>query len=150
MKIYIDADGCPVVKETIEVATAFLIPVVIVCDVAHEFFFDGVEVVTVMRGMDAVDYEIMNRLEVGDLVIAQDYGLAALVLAKRGYALNQNGRQYDENNIDELLYRRHTLKKLRQAGERVKGPRKRSKEDTAHFVKALTTFLTEICETCSR
>ena len=79
MKIYIDADGCPVVKETIEVATAFLIPVVIVCDVAHEFFFDGVEVVTVMRGMDAVDYEIMTRLEVGDLVITQDYGLAALV-----------------------------------------------------------------------
>ena len=117
----------------------------IVCDIAHEFCVEGVEVVTVMQGSDAADYEIMNRLCAGDLVITQDYGLAALVLAKRGYALNQNGRPYDENNIDESLYRRYTLKKLRHSGERIKGPKKRSKEDTVHFISALTTFLKQIC-----
>lgn len=141
MNIYIDADGCPVVKETIKVAKQFQIPVIIICDAAHQFILDGVQTITVMQGSDAVDYEIINRLQPGDLVVTQDYGLGALVLAKKGYAMNQNGKRYEDQNIDQLLYSRHLSLKLRQSGQRLKGPKKRTKEDTQHFVLALTQFL---------
>lgn len=141
MKIYIDADGCPVVRETVEIANRFKIPVIIVCDAAHHFMMEGVEVMTVMQGADAVDYAIINRLHPGDLVITQDYGLGALVLAKKGFAMNQNGKIYDNDNIDQLLFSRHLSQKLRQSGERLKGPKKRTKEDTHQFIEALTKFL---------
>lgn len=141
MRIYIDADACPVVKETIELGKKFQLSVCLVCDVAHHFQFEGVEVVIVMQGADAVDYAILNRLKPQDLVITQDYGLAALVLAKQGYAMNQNGRLYTEQNIDELLYSRYLSQKIRQSGERLKGPKKRTKEDTKDFKEALMKFL---------
>ncbi|MDD5986029.1 YaiI/YqxD family protein [Turicibacter bilis] len=146
MNIYIDADGCPVVKETIKVAKQFGVPVVIVCDAAHYFMHDGVQTITVMQGSDAVDYEIINRLQPGDLVITQDYGLGALVLAKKGYAMNQNGKRYEDQNIDQLLFTRHLSSKLRQSGQRLKGPKKRTREDTQQFILALTNFLKSIQE----
>ncbi len=144
MKIYIDADGCPVVRETVDIANRFKIPVIIVCDVAHHFMIEGVEVITVMQGADAVDYAIINRLHPEDLVITQDYGLAALVLAKKGSAMNQNGKVYSNDNIDQLLFSRHLSQKLRQSGERLKGPKKRTKADTHQFIDALTKFLKTI------
>ncbi|AMC09538.1 YaiI/YqxD family protein [Turicibacter sp. H121] len=146
MNIYIDADGCPVVKETIKVAKQFGVPVVIVCDAAHYFMHKGVQTITVMQGSDAVDYEIINRLQPGDLVITQDYGLGALVLAKKGYAMNQNGKRYEDQNIDQLLFTRHLSSKLRQSGQRLKGPKKRTREDTQQFILALTKFLKSIQE----
>ena len=85
--------------------------------------------------------EIINRLKSNDLVITQDYGLAALVLAKKGVVLNQNGKWYTENNINELLDLRYTSQKMRQSGVRLKGPKKRKKEDNDQFVQALTSFL---------
>lgn len=141
LKIYIDGDGCPVIKETIEVAHQFKIEVIIVCDAAHQFIIEGVQTIIVMQGADAVDFEIINRLKSGDLVITQDYGLAALVLAKKGFALNQNGKWYNEDNINQLLYFRHTSQKMRQSGVRLKGPKKRKKEDNHQFIQTLTDFL---------
>lgn len=141
MKIYIDADGCPVVKETIQVAKQFKIEVIIVCDAAHHFNLEGVEVITVMQGADAVDYAIINRLEANDLVITQDYGLGALVLSKRGYAMNQNGMLYQPQTIDQLLYSRYLSQKLRQSGQRLKGPKKRTKKETQTFITSLNQFL---------
>ena len=141
MKIYIDADGCPVIHETIKGAHSFQIEVVIVCDAAHQFMIEVVQTITVMQGADAVDFEIINRLKSNDLVITQDYGLAALVLAKKGVVLNQNGKWYTENNINELLDLRYTSQKMRQSGVRLKGPKKRKKEDNDQFVQALTSFL---------
>lgn len=141
MNIYIDADGCPVAKETINVAKQFEIPVIIICDAAHYFMHEGAQTITVMPGSDAVDYEIINRLQPGDLVITQDYGLGALVLAKKGYAMNQNGRTYEDHNIDQLLFTRHLSSKLRQSGQRLKGPKKRTREDTQQFILALSNFL---------
>ena len=69
MNIYIDADGCPVVKETIKIAKQFEISVIIICDAAHYFMHEGVQTITVMPGSDAVDYAIINRLQPGELVI---------------------------------------------------------------------------------
>ncbi|MBP3907384.1 MAG: DUF188 domain-containing protein, partial [Turicibacter sp.] len=76
----------------------------------------------------------------------QDYGLGALVLAKKGYAMNQNGKRYEDQNIDQLLFTRHLSSKLRQSGQRLKGPKKRTREDTQQFILALTNFLKSIQE----
>ncbi|WP_088011796.1 YaiI/YqxD family protein [Gottfriedia acidiceleris] len=144
MKILIDADGCPVVSETIKIAAEFKINVLLLCDTAHIMQRDGAETIVVSQGADAVDFALVNRVEIGDLVITQDYGLAAMVLSKQAYVLNQNGFQYTNENIDSLLHTRYVSKKIRNAGGRVKGPKKRQKLDNTNFENGLRKLLTSI------
>ncbi len=146
VKVLIDADGCPVVTETIELAKAYQLPVILICDTSHEMHRDGAETITVSKGADAVDFVLVNRVEKGDIVVTQDYGLAAMVLAKRGIPLDQNGRVYSEENIDQLLHGRHVAKKIRQSGGRMKGPKKRRAEDNEKFQEALLQVLKQVKE----
>ncbi|MGM9985819.1 MAG: YaiI/YqxD family protein [Bacillaceae bacterium] len=141
--LLIDGDGCPVVDIAIKVAKEFGIKPLIFCDTAHVFQCDGVETLTVSKGMDAVDFALINRLHSGDIVVTQDYGLAAMVLAKNGYAINQNGMVYTNENIDKLLFTRYVSKKIRNSGGRLKGPKKRTKEDNLIFKEKLI----ELCKT---
>lgn len=131
--ILVDADGCPVVDLTIKIAKQYDFPVTLFCDTAHNMQRDGAETIMVSKGMDAVDFVLVNRVKPGDIVITQDYGLAAMVLAKRGLVMDQNGREYTNENIDQLLHSRHIAKKIRQAGGRMKGPKKRRNEDNESF-----------------
>lgn len=133
-KICIDADGCPVVKEAIQIAKEFQLEVIIFCDTSHRIEIEGIKTVIVSKGADAVDFALVNQLQKGDISITQDYGLAAMILAKGGYVMNQNGLQYTSENIDQLLYSRHINQKIRQAGGRTKGPKKRSKESNDIFI----------------
>ncbi|WKA51402.1 YaiI/YqxD family protein [Planococcus liqunii] len=144
MKVLIDADGCPVVDLTISVAKQFQLPVLLLCDTAHNMQRPGAETIIVSKGADAVDFVLVNRVEKGDVVVTQDYGLAAMVLAKRGYPIDQNGRVYSEQNIDQLLYSRHIAKKVRDGGGRMKGPKKRKPEDNEKFQESLLGLLEEI------
>lgn len=131
--ILVDADGCPVVDLTIQCAKQHGLPVTLFCDTSHNMQRDGAETIMVSKGMDAVDFVLVNRVKSGDIVITQDYGLAAMVLAKRGLVMDQNGREYTNDNIDQLLHSRHIAKKIRQAGGRMKGPKKRQKENNESF-----------------
>jgi len=131
--ILVDADGCPVVDLTIKIAKQYDFPVTLFCDTAHNMQREGAETIMVSKGMDAVDFVLVNRVKPGDIVITQDYGLAAMVLAKRGLVMDQNGREYTNENIDQLLHSRHIAKKIRQAGGRMKGPKKRRNEDNESF-----------------
>ena len=79
--------------------------------------------------------------EKGDVVITQDYGLAALVLGKSGKSLNQNGLIYSDTNIENLLFTRFIGKKERMAGNRTKGPKKRTPQNDADFIKAFNLCL---------
>jgi len=142
--ILVDADGCPVVDETIEVAKRFGLDVQLFCDTSHLMQREGAETVLVSKGMDAVDFVLVNKMKKGDIIVTQDYGLAAMVLAKKGYAINQNGRLYTEENIDRLLAVRHVSKKVRQAGGRTKGPKKRQREDDFAFIRSLTALCEEL------
>lgn len=144
MKILIDADGCPVVSETIKIAAEFKINVLLLCDTAHIMQREGAETIVVSQGADAVDFALVNRVVNGDLVITQDYGLAAMVLSKQAFVLNQNGFQYTNENIDSLLHTRYVSKKIRNAGGRVKGPKKRQKLDNANFENGLRKLLSSI------
>lgn len=144
VKLLIDADGCPVVDLTIETAKRFQLPVLLLCDTAHEMQREGAETITVSKGADAVDFVLVNRVQKGDVVVTQDYGLAAMVLAKQGYPIDQNGRVYSDSNIDQLLHGRHVAKKIRQAGGRMKGPKKRRPEDNDNFERSLVELLKRI------
>ncbi|WP_455539909.1 YaiI/YqxD family protein [Terrisporobacter sp.] len=142
MRILIDGDGCPVVDLTISVAKKFNIEVIIMCDTSHIFNKEGAKTMVFSKGADSVDFALINLLRNEDIVITQDYGLAAMAINKASYVINQNGLIYTNDNIDRLLYSRHISKKIRKGGGRTKGPKKRSKEDDLSFKKTLI----EICE----
>lgn len=143
MKIWIDADGCPVVRLTIAIAKRFDIPCVTVCDTAH--VFEGIgEVITVEKGSDSADYKIANLIQKGDIAVTQDYGLAAMCLARGAYAINQNGTVFSEYNIDGLLSSRAAAAKFRRAGGRTKGPKKRSPQNDIEFEESLIKLIKEV------
>lgn len=137
MKILIDADGCPVVGLTVSVAKEYHLEAVIFCDTSHEFHIDAVDTVTVDKGADSADFAIVNRTESGDLVVTQDYGLAAMVLSKKGRALTQNGLEITPDNINALLASRYAAKKARMSKKHLKGPPKRTAEQDKAFERTL-------------
>ncbi len=143
MKLLIDADGCPVVDEAVGAARRRGIECVIVCDTAHVFEKQGARTVTVSKGADSVDFALVNMVKPGDVVVTQDYGLAAMCLAKRAVPVSQDGMVYSDTNIDSLLLARHTAKKIRMAGGRLRGPAKREAGQDAAFVRSLDRLLSE-------
>lgn len=144
LSILVDADACPVVDETIAIAKKFSLPVTLITDTAHIMNREGATTITVEKGSDSADFRLVNLVKKGDVVITQDYGLAAMALAKGAHILNQNGSRYTNENIDGLLMSRHIGKKIRRAGGRTKGPSKRSREQDERFVWALTTLLEQL------
>ena len=141
MKILIDGDGCPVIDISINIAKRFNKEVVIICDTSHNFSKYKVDTIVVSKGQDAADFIIVNKVNKGDIVVTQDYGLAAMILSKGAYAINQNGLIYTNENIDQLLFTRHISKKIRNSGGKIKGPKKRNKEDDLKFEKALINLI---------
>lgn len=141
MKILIDADGCPVVDATVRTARKRDIECIILCDTAHVFEKEGAKTLTFSKGRDSVDFELVNRVSSGDIVITQDYGLAAMCLAKNAVVINQDGMEYTADNIDALLLARHTAHKIRSSGGRLKGPKKRTPAQDEGFEKALISLL---------
>lgn len=144
MNIFIDGDGCPVIDLTIKTAKSFHIEVIIICDTAHEIYRKDAKTVIVSTGADSADFKLVNMIRPGDIVVTQDYGLAAMCLARKAYPLNQNGMIYTENNIDALLLARHTAKKIRKTGGRLKGPSKRTEEQNIDFEKSLCQLLKQL------
>ena len=78
MTIFIDADGCPVVDLTLKIARELEIPVLLICDTSHRFEREGAQTITVSKGADSADFALVNRVVPGDVVVTQDYGLAAI------------------------------------------------------------------------
>lgn len=144
--ILIDADACPVVNETIQIAKQHGFPCILICDTAHEMHREGAETIIVSKGADAVDFVLVNRVQKNDIVVTQDYGLAAMVLAKKGHPIDQNGRLYTEENIDQLLYARHQAQKIRMSGGRLRGPKKRSKENNVRFEESMQQLCKKLAE----
>lgn len=141
MKIYIDADGCPVVDITLKTASCFDVEVVIICDTSHLIQRENAETVVVEKGADSVDFKLVNMVKNGDIAVTQDYGLAAMCLAKGAKALNQNGLIFSDRNMDELLLKRHIGREIRRAGGRTKGPAKRTPEQDEAFEKSLVRLI---------
>lgn len=142
MKIYIDADACPVKDVVIELGQEYGIRVVMVCSVSHfSDKFKNVESVIVDNIPEAADMAIVNRVKEGDILITQDYGLASLVLAKKCKVLHHSGKSYTNENIDNLLLKRHISSEIRKSGGRTKGPKAFTTEDKQRFKLALARLL---------
>lgn len=138
MKIFVDADACPVVDIVEEIAEKHNISVTLLCDTNHVMYSDYSRVIVVGAGADAVDYKLISICHKGDIVVSQDYGVAAMALGKGAYAIHQSGKWYTDENIDQMLMERHLNKKARRASQKnhIKGPKKRTAEDDERFAQS--------------
>ena len=142
MTVFIDADGCPVVDITVKLSAKARKECFIICDTAHVFEKPGAKTITVSQGSDSVDFTLVNMIHKGDIVVTQDYGLATMCLAREAIPISQDdGMVYTDGNIDALLMQRHTAKKIRMAGGRMKGQSKRVSEQNRAFEDALNELL---------
>lgn len=143
MKIFVDADACPVIDIVEDIATKYNISVTLLCDTNHVLTSDYSEVIVVGAGADAVDYKLISICHRGDIVVTQDYGVAAMALGKGAFAIHQSGKWYTNENIDQMLMERHLNKKARRALSRnhIKGPRKRTDEDDQRFAESFEKLL---------
>lgn len=141
MNILVDADACPVKDIIVREAKKRNIPVMMFIDTSHQLHDGYSKVITVDKARDSADFALIKRLEHGDIVVTQDYGVAAMALAKSGVPLNQNGLIYTSDNIGALLEERHLSAKIRRGGGRTGGFSKRTREDDMKFEKALVSLL---------
>lgn len=141
MKIYIDADGCPVVDITVRLAKKYGIDCIIICDTSHRIERDEAQTIVVEKGADSVDLRLVNMVQKGDIAVTQDYGLAAMCLSRSALVLNQDGRQYTDDNISGLLEFRAIGKKLRRSGGKTKGMPKRTALQNEMFEAKLEELL---------
>ena len=137
MRVFVDADACPVVGIIEKVAREHNVPVTLLCDTNHVLSSAYSEVIVVGAGADAVDYKLISICHKGDIVVSQDYGVAAMALSKAAYAIHQSGRWYTDENIDRMLMERHLNKKARRNSHKnyIKGPKKRTEEDDERFAQ---------------
>ena len=144
MTIYIDADACPVTRIAEGIARRHGIPVMLLCDTNHVLTSDYSTVKVIGAGADAVDFALINLCQRGDIVITQDYGVAALALGKGARAIHQSGKWFTDENIDGLLMDRHLAKKARCSGKHhLKGPAKRTGEDDKRFAESFERLIQE-------
>lgn len=141
MKVLVDADACPVTDIAVSLCRQYSTSCFLLCDTAHEFHREGAQTLVFDKGADSVDFALVNRVEPGDIVITQDYGLASMCMAKGARILHQDGWCYTADNIDALLFSRHESGKYRRAGGRTKGPKKREKAQDDAFRNALQQML---------
>ena len=143
MKIFVDADACPVVHIVEKLAKKYEIPCILLCDTNHVLSSDYSEAVIVGAGADAVDFKLISLLSRGDICVSQDYGVAAMALGKGCYAIHQSGKWYTNENIDQMLMERHLAKKARRSTKKhhLKVPAKRTPEDDARFEESFEKMI---------
>ena len=143
MRIFVDADACPVIGIIERLAKKYDVPVTLLCDTNHVLVSDYSEVKVIGAGADAVDYALIGLCSKGDIVVSQDYGGAAMALGKGAYAIHQSGKWYTNENIDQMLMERHLAKKARRATKKnhLKGPRKRSVQDDERFAESFEKMI---------
>lgn len=152
MQIFVDADACPVVHIVEEVAQKYDVAVTLLCDTNHVLRSEYSEVIVVGAGADAVDYKLISICHKGDIVVSQDYGVAAMALGKGAYAIHQSGKWYTDDNIDQMLMERHLSKKARRSSSKshLKGPRKRTEEDDDRFLESFEKLIRKAMNSDSR
>ncbi|MGL5207293.1 MAG: YaiI/YqxD family protein [Acidaminococcaceae bacterium] len=141
MRIIIDADACPkqVLKICQNAAAKYQLEVYTISGFDHNI--DNLNHLSVDSNSQEADLKIFNMAKPGDLVITQDWGLAALIVSKNAYCLNPTGIEYTSGKMDFLLEEREVKAKLRRGGGRTKGPKKRSSADDKRFLEMLESIL---------
>jgi uncharacterized protein YaiI (UPF0178 family) len=133
MKIIVDADACPqaVLRACMEIGHRYGIQVWTVASFNHSI--DSHHHVVVGNDSQEADIKIINMAEEGDIVVTQDWGLAAVVLGRGARCLSPTGREFRSDKMEFLLEEREVKSKIRRSGGRTKGPKKRVVEDDQRF-----------------
>ena len=143
MQVLVDADACPVIGIIEKISKEYHILVTLLCDTNHVLSSDYSKVIVVGAGADAVDYKLISLCQRDDIIVSQDYGVAAMALGKGAYAIHQSGRWYTNENIDQMLMERHLTKKARKSSHKnhIKGPKKRTQENDERFALAFEKMI---------
>lgn len=144
MKIIIDGDACPGISIIEKIAESYKIPVIIFCDINHFIQSDYSIVKIVDSGFQSVDMYVVNETKSNDIVISQDYGVAAICLSKKAAVMNPKGYVYNNDNIERLLEERHISQKIRKGGGRIANPKKRTAEDDNRLEKSLIYLIQKL------
>jgi hypothetical protein len=145
MRIWVDADACPVVIKEIlyRAAERAQVPLTLVSNLALRIPSSPfIETVRVPKGFDGADNRIAALMQPGDLVITADIPLAAVVVARGGRALDPRGELYTEDNVQEHLAVRNLMQTLRGSGENLGGPAAFNASDRHAFANQLDRLLT--------
>jgi uncharacterized protein YaiI (UPF0178 family) len=144
MKIWVDADACPVVIKEILFRAAARTGVYLILVANRPMRIPpspNIKILQVAPGFDVADNEIIKRLEAGDLVITGDIPLAAEAINKGGHALDSRGELYTAENIGERLNMRDFMDTLRSSGINTGGPAQLSQSDRQYFANQLDSLL---------
>ncbi|MGM8211247.1 YaiI/YqxD family protein [Virgibacillus sp. W0430] len=150
MKIFVDADACPVQEEVISIAKQHHLSVVLIKNFAHYSDTNQAEHVTTIyvdKGSDQADFRIIKLAQAGDLIITQDFGLASLCLGKGCVPIHHKGFIYTHENIDRLLQARYFNAKARKSGQRTKGPKPFTALDKEKFTQLLVKTVKNLTNT---
>ena len=145
MKIWVDADACPVVIKDILFRAAKRTGVLLTLVANQPLQVPRSEFIKTLRvssGFDVADNEIVKRIDEGDLVITSDIPLAAEVIEKGAHALNPRGELYSASSIKSILNMRDFMDTMRSSGVQTGGPPPLSQSDRQSFANHLDTFLT--------
>lgn len=145
-RVFIDGDACPVKEIIMKEAERQQLEVVIVASFSHYSEKElpaHVSIQYVDAGADAADYRLVALLTKGDVLVTQDYGLAALALPKSVRVLHHTGYEYTAEKIDIMLESRYANAKVRKSGQRTKGPKKLTEQDKKQFQELLVRILSE-------
>lgn len=141
MKIIVDADACPGKNIIEKAAKEYNIEVILYCDINHILNSSYSTVKYMDSGFQSVDMAVANATVKGDIVVTQDFGVAAMVLGKKAFALSPKGYVYDDENIERLLFERHISAKVRRGGGKTSNPKKRTDEDDERLYKNLVKLI---------
>ena len=142
MQILVDADACPVIVTVEKIAKEYCIPVTLLCDTNHDLTSDYSEIIVVGDGADAVDYELIRICHKGDIVVSQDYGVAAMALGKGAYAIHHSGKWYTNENIDQMLMERYLNNEAKKyPHHRVRRTKKRKNPDAEEFEQSFIKLI---------
>lgn len=141
MRIIVDADACPGKHIIEELGKQFNIPIIMYCDINHVLNSDYSTIKYMDSGFQSVDMAIANDALAYDIVVTQDFGVAAMVLGKKAYAISPKGFIYDDKNMDRLLFERHISQKVRRSGGKTSNPKKRNAEDDDRLYRNLLKLI---------
>lgn len=145
MKIYIDADACPVKEETYKVAFRYHLSVIVVANKRMQIpLHPAISIEVVGQGADVADNWIADHIDQFDICITNDIPLADRCLKKGAFALGARGDEFTEDMIGEALATRELMAHLRELGTAGGGPPPFEKKDRSHFLSVLDRIIQKI------
>jgi uncharacterized protein YaiI (UPF0178 family) len=138
IRIFVDADACPVKPEVYRVAERYALHVYVVANAFMNVPRSGlIERVIVAEGPDVADDWIVERATATDIVVTADIPLAARCVRQGATVIGPTGKPFDDDSIGMALATRDLLTSLRSAGEATRGPKPLSRQDLSRFLSAL-------------